>query len=417
MGAGRGTVGAASVICAMSLAWACGGASGTGGSPLRIAFVGNSRIYYYDQPAMLEALARANGHAVETGMIVEGGATLADLIEGGALDSIRAGGWDVVVLNEQSTWGLTRYVEGLERVPEAPDGFFARVDSFARVAEAAGARLFLVAHPRHREMPEADGDALVRGFARAAAEQEGTEVVPEEVAWRIASERYPGIALYDPDGNHPTPVSALLSAVQMYEAVFGRLPDVVPTSVRGAWVELDDGHLRPDSVVELVSTDSATVAALRSVAREASERWPEVVARAHEAVESETDVPSLPPPEGPLDASALRGTWTGVLRLYPRFVTWPAPMTLDLAAPGGRWTVSLRVSFGGRPDDIVYPALPASDEGAYLQFVDPDGPNGGIVRYRVVPAGEDSLAGVAEFLTDGDIYGIGSLVLHRPEAR
>jgi hypothetical protein len=398
------------------VSWVVGGCESTADETYRVLFVGNSRIYYYNQPAMLEQIARANGRRVETRMVVEGGATIEDLIRIGALDTLRDGSWDAVVLNEQSTWGIARFVEGQERVPEAPPGFFARVDSFADVADAVGARLVLVAHPRHQGMPPTDGDALIRGFAGAARAHPSTAVVPLEVGWRVAAERTPRMTLYDPDGNHPTRVGALLSAVTTYSAIFGDVPEVVPSTIRGPWVELSEGILRPDSIVELVAVDSATALQLQLIASEAAERWPDAARRAQEPGVSDSGLPTLPAPEDDFDPAA-RGRWAGELRLYPaRFVTWPASMTLVLHRAESRWVASLQVSFSEPPNAISYANLPVSDEGAYLQFVDPDGPNGGIVRYRIVPAG-DSIVGVAEFLTDVDVYGIGSLTLYRSSRR
>ncbi|MEQ9569956.1 MAG: hypothetical protein RLN75_07170, partial [Longimicrobiales bacterium] len=75
-------------------------------------FVGNSRIYYYNQPAMLEQIARANGRRVEVSMMAEGWATLEDHIGTGDLVTLRGGSWDSVVINEQITWGLALFVVG-----------------------------------------------------------------------------------------------------------------------------------------------------------------------------------------------------------------------------------------------------------------------------------------------------------------
>ncbi|MEQ9570285.1 MAG: hypothetical protein RLN75_08865, partial [Longimicrobiales bacterium] len=333
------------------------------------------------------------------------------LIGTGALDTLRGGSWDTVVINEQSTWGMAYFVEGQERVPEAPAGFLSRVDSFADAADEAGARLVLVAHPRHRGMPTADGDALIRGFDAAASAHPGAAVVPLEVGWRVASERTPRMALYDPDGNHPTRTGALLAAMATYSAIFGEVPDVIPQAIRGPWVELSTGSLKPDSIVSLVAVDSATVRQLRSIVSDATERWPEAARRARERVVTDSGLPTLPLPEDEFDPVA-RGQWSGDLRVYPRFVSWPSQMALGLERSDGRWAADLQVSFREPARLIAYQDLPVSDEGAYLQFVDPDGPDGGIVRYRVVPVG-DSIVGIAEFLADGGGYGIGSLTLHR----
>lgn len=378
-------------------------------SDARVLFIGNSRVYYHDQPAMLEALARANGRSVSWQMFVEGGATIASRIQDGALDTLREGRWDAVVVNEQSTWGLARFVEGETRVPEAPEGFFTSVDSVAAAARGIEADLLLVAHPRQRPMPPEDGDLLIEGFASAAARHPGTRVVPLETVWRIASERLPDVELYEGDGNHPSPVGALLSAMATYRTLFGEPPRSVPDTIRGPFVEQGDGVLHRDSIVELVTLEPGLAGALVEVVRRAHERWPADVQGAEHA--KAVEVPQLDSASEGIEWAALEGTWRGELRAYPRFITWPAAMSLHIHA-GTTRTATLQVSFGGTPPDIEYEMLPVSNEGVYLQFLDPDGPNGGFVRYRLVPEA-DTLRGIAEFSNDGSVYGIGTVRLTR----
>lgn len=395
----------------LAVSWLASGCGGTGvPETVRVLFVGNSRVYFHNQPAMLEALARANGRDVSASMFVEGGATLGDRIDAGALDTVRSRPWDAVVINDQSTWGIYRFVEGEERVPEAPAALYAAVDSFADAARAVGAQLLLLAHPRHRDMPIAEGDRLIAGFAAASAGHPGMKVVPLESAWRAAHGTL-DTELYASDGNHPSPVGALLQAVAVYRALFGSTPDVVPSSISGPYVEEDDGILHPDSTVELVQVDAVVVGQLQDVVERAFERWQGDVARALEAPPSE-GLPALPEPSGAIDLERLRGSWRGALGVYPRYLPWPGILSLTIDRDGG-WTTSLRISFGGSPPDIAYPVLPISNEGSYLQFVDPDGPDGGFVRYRLVPVG-DSLEGIAEFTNEGTVYGIGSVALGRP---
>ena len=92
---------------------------------------------------------------------------------------------------------------------------------------------------------------------------------------------------------------------------------------------------------------------------------------------------------------------------------WPATLHLQVVNEESHLTAQFRVSFGGSPPDIVYDRLPISHEGDYFQFVDPDGPNGGFVRYRIVPVGTNRVAGVTEFITDTNVYGLGAVHLER----
>src|SRR6266478_5649792 len=62
---------------------------------LRILFLGNSYIFVNDLPGMFAQLASAGGHHVETGMVAEGGWTLA-LHAGSSvtLDKLSSSRWD-----------------------------------------------------------------------------------------------------------------------------------------------------------------------------------------------------------------------------------------------------------------------------------------------------------------------------------
>src|SRR6266545_6669802 len=69
----------------------------------RVLFVGNSYTYVNDLPAMFATLATSGGHSVETGMLAEGGATLADHAASADTAAMLASArWGVVVLQEQS---------------------------------------------------------------------------------------------------------------------------------------------------------------------------------------------------------------------------------------------------------------------------------------------------------------------------
>ncbi|HET6913028.1 MAG TPA: hypothetical protein VFH71_06760 [Rhodanobacteraceae bacterium] len=53
--------------------------------PVRILFVGNSLTYVGNLPAVLDALATANGRRVQSDMIVKGGATLTQWLARGSV--------------------------------------------------------------------------------------------------------------------------------------------------------------------------------------------------------------------------------------------------------------------------------------------------------------------------------------------
>jgi hypothetical protein len=114
----------------------------------------------------------------------------------------------------------------------------------------------------------------------------------------------------------------------------------------------------------------------------------------------------------------LTGRWIGSLHLYPQPVTLELWMAEKKGKPG-EWTAAIEIRFtGGTQENLTHELeqLQITDTG--ITFVDPTGPNGGIVRYRAAfitgSGGAARLAGVAEATVEGaPIYAIGSFDLKR----
>jgi len=95
--------------------------------------------------------------------------------------------------------------------------------------------------------------------------------------------------------------------------------------------------------------------------------------------------------------------------VYP----YPGTLTLTVARDGQEWSLEAEVGFGGQPDDIIVDVADLSVTSEGIRFVDPDGPNGGEVRYRGVWTRE-GLSGIAEIIVPGaPVYGIGTWTLKR----
>src|SRR5215217_3468704 len=75
-----------------------------GSAPLNVLFIGNSFTARNDLPGRVAELAAARGKTLRHRLISAGGASLrAHWNAGEALTAIREGGYDAVVLQEQST--------------------------------------------------------------------------------------------------------------------------------------------------------------------------------------------------------------------------------------------------------------------------------------------------------------------------
>lgn len=191
---------------------------------MRLLFIGNSFTHRNDLPGLLTSLAAAADRPQEviTERVVVNGASLRlHWNAGTALELIRQGGWDAVVLQEQSTLPIKnrkRYHENVRLFHEA--------------IQASGSRTLLYHTWARRAVPETQDD-LDAAVTEIAAELEA-QVVPVGVAWRRILETGTGPELYDKDGSHPSPIGTYLAACVFYATLFGRSPEGLPapTAIR-----------------------------------------------------------------------------------------------------------------------------------------------------------------------------------------
>jgi hypothetical protein len=178
---------------------------------LRILFIGNSLTTANNLPALVEALARADGAVrIETRTVAFPDHSLEDhWNRGDALRAIREGRWNVVVLQQ----GPSALPESRTLLREFTKGFNAEIGK-------TGARtaLYMVWPSSSRA---SDFDAVSRSYASAAADVGGL-LLPAGDAWRAAWRRDKTLALYGPDGFHPSALGTYLSALVIYQQVTGR---------------------------------------------------------------------------------------------------------------------------------------------------------------------------------------------------
>lgn len=173
-----------------------------------ILFVGNSLTYANDMPKLVQQLLEDSGYEARVEQIARPNFGLQDHWERRKTRrAIRSGGWDVVVLQQgpSATEGRPSLLEYSKK--------------FAELAREGGAEpaLYMVWPSRARFF---DFDGVADSYATAAREVEGV-LLPVGDAWRIAWELDPDLALYGPDGFHPTPAGSLLAALVIYQGLTG----------------------------------------------------------------------------------------------------------------------------------------------------------------------------------------------------
>lgn len=202
---------------------------------LNVLFLGNSYTAYNDLPRLTSRLAASAGDSLAVDRNTPGGFTLEGHTTNTASQNLIAdGGWDVVVLQEQS------------QRPSFPDGQVATevvpyaeelIDSI-RAADACAQPMFYMTWGR--ENGDASNctvwppvctyegmDSLLRLRYLQMADSFDAEVSPVGVVWRALRRNHPTIDLYTSDGSHPSFAGSYAAAVTFYTVLFRADPTAI----------------------------------------------------------------------------------------------------------------------------------------------------------------------------------------------
>ena len=191
------------------------------GATTRILFIGNSLTYANDLPWMVEALADSLGiEGVQAEQVAKPDYALEDhWNDGQAARVIQKGGWHWVVLQQ-----------GPSAVLANRANLRAYVAAFAPVIRGKGGEPAL-----YQIWPQlvnfADFDASAESYRLAAEDVDGLFLQAGN-AWRAAWEVEPQLALYAPDGLHPSVEGSYLAALTIFGAIFHRSVVGAPRGLR-----------------------------------------------------------------------------------------------------------------------------------------------------------------------------------------
>lgn len=231
---------------------------------LRVLFVGNSYTYFNNLPQLLAGLAASAkpSQMIETEMVTVGGATLKLLWSGGKPQTALASGkWDYVVLQEQSTLGLARVVDGIPQIGD-PKNFHDSVRLIVPEIKKAGAKPLLYMTWARKDSP--DKQPLLTEAYQSIGKELGDTVAPVGLAWQAALKARPNLELHVADKSHPTPVGSYLAACVFYATLFGKSPEGLATRITGTVI--DHMGKAGDSQGELVNLSKEDAAFLQKIA-------------------------------------------------------------------------------------------------------------------------------------------------------
>jgi hypothetical protein len=179
---------------------------------INVLFVGNSFTQRNNLPGLLAELAAARGMRIDHELISAGGASLRTHWNAGrARQLIASGGYDYVVLQEQSTLPVKNAAR-----------FAENVRLFDKVIKKAGARTALYMTWARQHSPETQ-QAITDAYTTIGREV-GAIVVPVGLAWQRFRADHDRPVLYDRDQSHPSLAGSYLAACVFLAALLKTNP-------------------------------------------------------------------------------------------------------------------------------------------------------------------------------------------------
>lgn len=175
--------------------------------PLRVLFVGNSLTYWSDIPKRVAGVAAVTGRKMQYETFAYPSFSLQDhWNDGRALEAIRKGGWDIVVLQQ----GTSAHEAGRQELIE-----YAK--KFAKPIRDAGAKPALYEVWPLADRPKEFPDTILS--YRLAAKEIDALLIPAGEAWLRTLNKEPRIKLYS-DGIHPSSFGSDLATLTIYLSLF-----------------------------------------------------------------------------------------------------------------------------------------------------------------------------------------------------
>lgn len=188
----------------------------------KVLLIGNSYTYYNNMPRMIDSLAASIGENIECTAITKGGQTLKGHLENQKLiDTLRHGGWDYVVIQEQSSNPAKTTREVISNVyPYAHT-----LDSLAKAGSPEAKVIFYMTwgHKKGTVRKAERSNRLMRTYSEMQARlrtsylemtyENNAWCAPVGMAWAKVRSEMPDLELYNTkDKHHPSPAGSYLVA-------------------------------------------------------------------------------------------------------------------------------------------------------------------------------------------------------------
>lgn len=197
-----------------------------------VLFIGNSYTSVNNLPVLLDSVAKSAGYAYTYDRNTPGGCTFSMHCTNTSMTKICQGGWNFVVLQEQSQLPsfpqnqveteCLPYAKQLADSIKAHGGMPMFYMTWGRKnGDQENAQIFPVLGTY-----EGMDSMLYERYMQMAIDNKSA-VCPVGRVWRYIRTNYPGIELYDPDGSHPSMAGSYAAACSFFVMIFNVDPDSI----------------------------------------------------------------------------------------------------------------------------------------------------------------------------------------------
>ena len=186
----------------------------------KVLFVGNSFTFYWNLPAVVEAMAMEKGIEMDIFQSTAGSATLKDHWDGNrGLESvlnIKKGKYDLVILQDHSSQPLKQTQISKE--------YFQKFIELVRSKKAEPVIYSTWMYPGISDESYKIKDPINNILSSIAYTNE-IQLAPVGRAFRLFKESNPDISLYTSDNKHPSPAGTYLAACVFFKLLTGESPE------------------------------------------------------------------------------------------------------------------------------------------------------------------------------------------------
>ena len=239
-----------------------------------VLFIGNSYTEANNLPDMVQQVARSAGRDITYASNTPGACTFSTHCNNNSMNLIRQGGWDVIVLQEQSQ--LPSFPQNQVETQCLP---FAKCLTDSAIAYNPDVKVMFYMTWGRKNGDDGNApyfpvlgtyegmDSMLCLRYMQMKEDNDAFVCPVGRVWRQIRFLHPEIELYDADGSHPSPAGSYAAACAFYAMIFAPWHATMPTlpeEITADSIALSAAHT-VDNVTYTADLDKHTAFLVREI--------------------------------------------------------------------------------------------------------------------------------------------------------